>query len=197
MFLTPSIQSSLWLKCCDLSQFFRKICDSYSEWVKGCKESGRRTPSWNAPAVDECKKLYAGELYQMSAFHTFCSEWLHFFLVFGTLVTLLWSLAEWIPLSIVFPVPENCYHQLSDRLIFIWTFSICLMIVCIYCFECFFGFNIHKWKIGFITCYKWCDLEIHHHLCGIALKKSQGEAILCIFCAATSIFGNHLVQYLW
>jgi hypothetical protein len=58
------------------------------------------TPSWNAPAVPECKQLYAdthchgGALHHMSAFHAFCSEWPNtVLLVFcSTLLMLLWSL---------------------------------------------------------------------------------------------------------
>jgi hypothetical protein len=42
----------------------------------------------------------------------------------------------------------------------------------------------------------WCDSEIHHHLCGTALKV-KAEANLCILCAPVSIFWTHPVQNLW
>jgi hypothetical protein len=41
-----------------------------------------------------------------------------------------------------------------------------------------------------------CDLEIHCHLCDIALKKVKAEAILCVLCAPVNIFGTHLGQNL-
>jgi hypothetical protein len=41
-----------------------------------------------------------------------------------------------------------------------------------------------------------CDLEIHRHLCGVALKKVKDEAIICVLCASVSISGTHLTQNL-
>jgi hypothetical protein len=43
-----------------------------------------------------------------------------------------------------------------------------------------FGFNMHKWNQGFIISYN--ATEIHHHPCGIDLKKSKLKPF-SVFCA--------------
>jgi hypothetical protein len=148
--LTPSINFSLFLKCCDPNQFLqvgKEVVVSRS----GISPV-RTTPIWNAPAVLECEQLYAdmhrhgGALHHMSAFHTFCSEWPYtVFLTVSQVIrlTLLCSHAAWIPPSAPLSCPRK---QLPSAF---WQMSVKTILTCWWmCMQSLlwlvFGFNIHK-----------------------------------------------------
>jgi hypothetical protein len=53
-----------------------------------------------------------------------------------------------------------------------------------------FGFNMHKWNPGFIT----CDWEICHHLCGITVKKYTKRNPFSVFCAHLWAFSEPILH---
>jgi hypothetical protein len=114
-----------------------------------CKKGGQTTPSWNAQAVLQYEWLYVdahchgGALYRMSAF-----PWTYaVFCVFHTRV--------YFHNQYSCSVAENSCHQLSGKqslfklLRLVWW-------MCVHpLFWLLFGFSIHKWNPGFITCYSY------------------------------------------
>jgi hypothetical protein len=60
-----------------------------------------------------------------------------------------------------------------------------------------FGFNIHKWNPGFITCYSYDIIEKFITTFAVLLKKVKAEAILCVLCVPMSIFRTHVALNLW
>jgi hypothetical protein len=96
--LTPSINSPLLLKHCDLRVGIQVVA-AQSE-IRAVRRVVKQLPVEMLQTVLECKQLYTEAhchgraLYQTSAFHAFCSEWPYtvFSVFHNTLMTLSWSL---------------------------------------------------------------------------------------------------------
>jgi hypothetical protein len=133
----------------------------------------------------------------MSAFHAIFSEWPY---------AVLFSVLQYI--SYVIVVPSCMDPTISTPLLFQKAVVISLLADRHRLYK-LFGLVLWMWASTALTALWFqnsqtklkfhhlllvrCDWEIHHRLCGIALKsQTRIEAIFCVLCAPVNIFGTHL-----